>query len=63
MQIGRERSVSFVHMAYAAYEVNQGVDYRYPFAADLIGGSHEGAVLYRWTKVGMPGDPPRRRAS
>jgi uncharacterized protein len=39
MQIGRERSVPFVHMAYAAYEVNQGVDYRYPFVADLLGGS------------------------
>ena len=30
--------VPFVHMAYAAYKVNQGVDYRYPFVADLIGG-------------------------
>ena len=31
--------VPFVHMAYAAYKVNQGVDYRYPFVADLVGGS------------------------
>jgi uncharacterized protein len=28
--------VPFVHMAYAAYQVSQGVDYRYPFIADLI---------------------------
>jgi uncharacterized protein len=26
----------FVHMAYAAYKVNQGVDYRYPLVADLL---------------------------
>lgn len=25
----------FVHAGYAAYKVNQGVDYRYPVAADL----------------------------
>lgn len=30
--------VPFVHMAYAAYKVNQGVDYRYPFVSDLVGG-------------------------
>lgn len=28
----------FAHMAYAAYKVYQGVDYRYPFVADLVGG-------------------------
>ena len=28
--------VPFVHMGYAAYKVNQGVDYRYPLVADLI---------------------------
>src|ERR671910_3017249 len=28
--------VPFVHMAYAAYQVSQGVDYRYPLVADLI---------------------------
>jgi hypothetical protein len=31
--------VPFAHMAYAAHKVNQGVDYRYPFVADLVGGS------------------------
>jgi uncharacterized protein len=30
--------VPFVHMAYAAYKVNQGVDYRYPLVADLVEG-------------------------
>jgi uncharacterized Tic20 family protein len=30
--------VPFVHMAYAAYKVNQGVDYRYPWVSDLVGG-------------------------
>jgi uncharacterized Tic20 family protein len=28
--------VPFVHMGYAAYQVGQGVDYRYPLVADLI---------------------------
>jgi len=28
--------VPFVHMGYAAYKVNQGVDYRYPFVADMV---------------------------
>jgi uncharacterized Tic20 family protein len=28
--------VPFVHMAYAAYKVNQGIDYRYPWVADLL---------------------------
>jgi uncharacterized protein len=28
--------VPFVHMAYAAYKVSQGVDYRYPLVADLV---------------------------
>ena len=28
--------VPFIHMGYAAYKVSQGVDYRYPFVADLI---------------------------
>ena len=27
----------FVHAGYAAYKVNQGSDYRYPFAADVAG--------------------------
>ena len=30
--------VPFVHMAYAAYKVNQGVDYRYPWISDLVAG-------------------------
>jgi uncharacterized Tic20 family protein len=30
--------VPFVHMAYAAYKVNQGADYRYPWISDLVGG-------------------------
>jgi uncharacterized Tic20 family protein len=30
--------VPFVHGCYAAYRVNQGVDYRYPFVADRIDG-------------------------
>jgi uncharacterized protein len=28
--------VPFVHMGYAAYQVSQGVDYRYPLVADMI---------------------------
>jgi len=28
--------VPFVHQCYAAYKVNQGVDYRYPVIADMI---------------------------
>ena len=28
--------VPFVHAGYAAYKVNKGEDYRYPFAADLV---------------------------
>ena len=31
-------AVPFVHMAYAAYKVNQGVDYRYPWISDLVDG-------------------------
>lgn len=30
--------VPFAHMAYAAYKVNQGVDYRYPWVSDLVDG-------------------------
>lgn len=30
--------VPFVHGCYAAYKVNEGVDYRYPFIADKIDG-------------------------
>jgi uncharacterized Tic20 family protein len=28
--------VPFFHMGYAAYKVNQGIDYRYPWIADLL---------------------------
>lgn len=28
--------VPFVHQCYAAYKVNQGVDYRYPVIADMV---------------------------
>jgi uncharacterized protein len=31
--------VPFVHMGYAAYKVNQGVDYRYPLVADMVEGN------------------------
>jgi uncharacterized protein len=31
--------VPIVHQCYAAYKVNQGVDYRYPVIADMIDGS------------------------
>jgi hypothetical protein len=34
-------SAPFFHMAYAAYTVNQGFDYRYPLVADLIRGSRK----------------------
>ena len=37
--------VPFVHMAYAAYKVDQEVDYRYPFVANLIGGSRRSGTL------------------
>ncbi len=30
--------VPFIHQCYAAYKVNQGVDYRYPIIADTIDG-------------------------
>lgn len=30
--------VPFIHGCYAAYQVSQGVDYRYPYIADRIGG-------------------------
>ena len=30
--------VPFIHQCYAAYKVNQGVDYRYPIIADMIEG-------------------------
>jgi uncharacterized protein len=30
--------IPFIHGCYAAYKVNEGVDYRYPFVADRIDG-------------------------
>jgi uncharacterized protein len=36
--------VPFVHGCYAAYKVNQGVDYRYPFIADRIDGGARRAL-------------------
>ena len=38
-------AVPFVHMAHAAHEVNRGVDYRYPFVADPIGGGRRSGTL------------------
>ncbi len=35
--------VPFVHQCYAAYKVNQGVDYRYPIIADMIDGGRRAA--------------------
>lgn len=37
--------VPFVHMGYAAYKVGQGVDYRYPFVADMIDGGRTSGTL------------------
>ena len=37
--------VPFAHAAYAAYRVNQGVDYRYPWVADLINRDHRISTL------------------
>ncbi len=32
--------VPVVHQCYAAYKVNQGIDYRYPFVADMVDRNH-----------------------
>ncbi len=37
--------VPFVHMGYAAYKVNQGVDYQYPVIADMIDGGRRNQTL------------------
>jgi uncharacterized Tic20 family protein len=37
--------VPFVHMVYAAYKVSQGIDYRYPFVADMIEGNRRTDTL------------------
>ena len=36
--------VPFIHGCYAAYKVSQGVDYRYPFVADRIGGGPQNTL-------------------
>lgn len=36
--------VPFVHAAYAAYRVNQGVDYRYLWIADMVSGEHKAGI-------------------
>ncbi len=33
--------IPFVHQCYAAYKVNQGVDYRYPFIGDMVDSRHQ----------------------
>jgi uncharacterized protein len=37
--------VPFVHMAYAAYKVSQGIDYRYPWIAELVEREHRPGTL------------------
>jgi uncharacterized Tic20 family protein len=37
--------VPFVDMAYAAYKVSQGIDYRYPLAAGLVDGDPKTSTL------------------
>jgi uncharacterized Tic20 family protein len=34
----------FAHMAYAAYKVSQGVDYRYPWISDLAAGGRNTGI-------------------
>ena len=36
--------VPFAHMAYAAYKVNQGADYRYPWISDLVAGGRSTGI-------------------
>ena len=37
--------VPFLHMGYAAYKVSWGVDYRYPWVADLLEGERSPGTL------------------
>jgi uncharacterized protein len=37
--------VPFIHMGYAAYKVSQGVDYRYPYIANMIEGNRTSGSL------------------
>ena len=52
--------VPFVHMAYAAYKVNQGWTTAIPWWRTSSGGT-AGEVLFRARRVGIAGGPPRRR--
>ena len=36
--------VPFAHLAYAAYKVNQGLDYRYPWISDLVAGGRNTGI-------------------
>lgn len=36
--------VPFVHSAYAAYKVSKGVDYRYLWVADIVGGERKAKI-------------------
>ena len=36
--------VPFVHAVYAAYKVNEGVDYRYLWVADMVGGERKAGM-------------------
>lgn len=36
--------VPFVHSAYAAYKVNEGLDYRYPWISDMVSGEREAGM-------------------
>lgn len=36
--------VPLVHAAYAAYKVNEGVDYRYLWVADMVSGEHKAGM-------------------
>lgn len=36
--------VPLVHSAYAAYKINQGIDYRYPWIADMVSGEHKAGM-------------------
>jgi uncharacterized Tic20 family protein len=36
--------VPLIHAAYAAYKVNEGVDYRYLWVADMVSGEHKAGM-------------------
>jgi uncharacterized Tic20 family protein len=36
--------VPLVHAAYAAYKVNEGIDYRYLWVADMVSGEHKAGM-------------------